>query len=148
MKSITLLLSLCACLGPCGLERPSLQRDFVLPTDYAGWVVIEYGVEAGDEDTVLEAAMEAGAEDIESTQDGHTIWTAAEDLHGVSSELEKSLGEAKEVKLAWKPNLTVEMDEKGAGTLLKLIDTLDDDDDVQTVWGNYDISDEVMEKLA
>ncbi len=110
--------------------------------------LIEYGVEAGDEDTVLEAAMEAGAEDIESTQDGHTIWTAAEDLHGVSSELEKSLGEAKEVKLAWKPNLTVEMDEKGAGTLLKLIDTLDDDDDVQTVWGNYDISDEVMEKLA
>ena len=47
MKSITLLLSLCACLGPCGLERPSLERDFVLPTDYAGWVVIEYGVEGG-----------------------------------------------------------------------------------------------------
>jgi len=51
------------------------------------------------------------------------------------------------VKLAWKPNLTVDMDEKGANTLLKLIDTLDDDDDVQTVWGNYEISDEVMAKL-
>ena len=51
------------------------------------------------------------------------------------------------VKLAWKPNLTVDMDEKNASTLLKLIDALDDDDDVQTVWGNYDISDEVMEKL-
>ena len=109
--------------------------------------MIEYGVEAGDEDTVLEAAMEAGAEDIESSEDGHTIWTASEDLHGVSSELEKTLGEAKEVKLAWKPNLTVEMDEKGAGTLLKLIDALEDDDDVQTVWGNYEIPDAVAESL-
>ena len=70
----------------------------------------------------------------------HTYYRDAESL-------EKALGEAKEVKLAWKPNLTVDMDEKGAGTLLKLIDTLDDDDDVQTVWGNYAISDEVMEKL-
>ena len=109
--------------------------------------LIEYAPDAGDEDTVLMAAMEAGAEDIESSEDGHTIWTAAEDLHAVSSELEKALGEAKEVKLAWKPNLTVEMDEKGAGTLLKLIDTLEDDDDVQTVWGNYEISDDVMDKL-
>jgi len=109
--------------------------------------LIEYSTEAGDEDTVFEAAMEAGAEDIESSEDGHTIWTAADGLHGVSSELEKALGEAKEVKLAWKPNLTVDMDEKGAGTLLKLIDTLEDDDDVQTVWGNYEISDEVMDKL-
>jgi len=109
--------------------------------------LIEYATEAGDEDTVFEAAMEAGAEDIESSEDGHTIWTAPDGLHGVSSELEKALGEAKEVKLAWKPNLTVDMDEKGAGTLLKLIDTLEDDDDVQTVWGNYEISDEVMEKL-
>lgn len=109
--------------------------------------LIEYSTEAGDEDTVFEAAMEAGAEDIESSEDGHTIWTAPDELHGVSSELEKALGEAKEVKLAWKPNLTVDMDEKGAGTLLKLIDTLEDDDDVQTVWGNYEISDEVMEKL-
>ncbi len=109
--------------------------------------LIEYPADAGDEDTVLEAAMEAGAEDIESSEDGHTIWTAAEDLHGVSSALETALGEPKEVKLAWKPNLTVEMDEKGASTLLKLIDTLDDDDDVQTVWGNYEIPDAVMEKL-
>lgn len=109
---------------------------------------IEYGADVGDEDTVLEAAMEAGADDIASSADGHEIWTAAEDLHGVSSALEKVLGEAKEVKLAWKPNLSVELDEKDAGVLLKLVDALDDDDDVQTVWGNYDISDEVMEKLG
>ncbi|MCP9221500.1 YebC/PmpR family DNA-binding transcriptional regulator [Erythrobacter sp. LQ02-29] len=108
---------------------------------------IMYPADAGGEDKVLEAAMEAGAEDITSTEDGHEIWTAAEDLHQVASDLEKSLGEAQEVKLAWKPNLTVDMDEQGASTLLKLIDVLDDDDDVQTVWGNYDISDDVMEKV-
>lgn len=109
--------------------------------------LIEYPASAGDEEKVLEAAMEAGAEDIESSEDGHTIWTAADDLHQVASDLEKSLGEAESVKLAWKPNLTVAMDEQGAATLLKLIDVLDDDDDVQTVWGNYEIPDEVMEKL-
>ena len=58
------------------------------------------------------------------------------------------MGEAENVKLAWKPTITVEMDEGGAATLLKLVDTLDDDDDVQTVWGNYEISDAIMEKLG
>jgi YebC/PmpR family DNA-binding regulatory protein len=109
--------------------------------------LIEYPGSAGDEDTVLEAAMEAGADDIESSDDGHTIWTASDDLHQVATDLEKALGEASNVKLAWKPNITVDMDEKGAVTLLKLIDVLDDDDDVQTVWGNYEISDEIMDKL-
>ena len=109
--------------------------------------LIEYPASAGDEEKVLEAAMEAGAEDIESSEDGHTIWTAADDLHGVATELEKSLGEAETVKLAWKPNLTVDMDEKNASTLLKLIDALDDDDDVQTVWANFDLSDEVAASL-
>jgi|TARA_R110000751_G_scaffold2018_5_gene8178 YebC/PmpR family DNA-binding regulatory protein len=108
---------------------------------------IFYPADAGGEEKVLEAAMEAGAEDIASSEDGHEIWTAAEDLHQVAADLEKALGEAETVKLAWKPNLTVDMDEKNASTLLKLIDALDDDDDVQTVWGNYDISDEVMDKL-
>ncbi|MDG6080071.1 YebC/PmpR family DNA-binding transcriptional regulator [Erythrobacter litoralis] len=109
--------------------------------------LIEYPASAGDEEKVLEAAMEAGAQDIESGEDGHTIWTAADDLHQVASDLEKSLGEAENVKLAWKPNVTVEMEEGPAGTLLKLVDALDDDDDVQTVWGNYEIPDEVMNKL-
>jgi YebC/PmpR family DNA-binding regulatory protein len=109
--------------------------------------LIEYPASVGDEEKVLEAAIEAGAMDVESSEDGHSIWTEPDSLHEVASALEKSLGEAENVKLAWKPNLTVELDEKDAGTLLKLVDTLDDDDDVQTVWGNYDISDEVMEKL-
>ena len=109
--------------------------------------LIEYPASVGDEDKVLEAAIEAGADDVESSADGHTIWTAAEDLHAVATVLESALGEAENVKLAWKPNLTVDMDEGSASTLLKLVDALDDDDDVQTVWGNYEISDEIMEKL-
>jgi YebC/PmpR family DNA-binding regulatory protein len=110
--------------------------------------MIEYPASAGDEETMLEAAIEAGADDVESSEDGHTIWTAADALHGVAGELEKALGAADNVKLAWKPSLTVDMNEETATTLMKLIDTLDDDDDVQTVWGNYEISDEVMEKLG
>jgi len=110
--------------------------------------LIEYSARAGDEDKVLEAAIEAGADDVESDEEGHAIWTAIETLHPVARELEKSLGEAEAVKLAWKPGIKVDVGEGDAATLFKLIDVLDDDDDVQTVWGNYEVSDEVMEKLA
>ena len=110
--------------------------------------LIEYGAGAGDADTVFEAALEAGADDVESDDDGHAIWTAIENLHPVSRELEKVLGEAEAVKLAWKPGLKVDLNEGDAGTLFKLIDVLDDDDDVQAVWGNYSVSDDVMEKLG
>ncbi len=109
--------------------------------------LIVYPASAGSEDKMLEAAMEAGAEDIQSGAEEHEIWTAADDLHEVASALEKLLGEAETVKLAWKPNITVDMDEAGAGTLFKLLDVLDDDDDVQTVWGNYEVSDEIMARL-
>ena len=102
----------------------------------------------GDEDKVLEAAIEAGADDVESDGESHSIWVSVENLLPVARELEKVLGEAEAVKLAWKPSLKTDVDEDTARTLLKLIDTLDDDDDVQTVWGNYEISDEVMEKLG
>ncbi|WP_333605483.1 YebC/PmpR family DNA-binding transcriptional regulator [Novosphingobium sp.] len=110
--------------------------------------LIEYPGAAGNEDKILEAAIEAGADDVESDDESHSVWTSVENLHEVARELEKVLGEAEGVKLAWKPNLKVDVDEDTARTLLKLVDTLDDDDDVQTVWGNYEISDEVMEKLG
>jgi YebC/PmpR family DNA-binding regulatory protein len=110
--------------------------------------LILYAADAAGEEAVLEAAMEAGAQDISSSEDGHEIWTAVEDLHQVAADLEKALGTPEAVKLAWKPTLTVAMGEAEAGTLLKLIDALDDDDDVQTVWGNYDIPDEVMERVG
>jgi YebC/PmpR family DNA-binding regulatory protein len=110
--------------------------------------LIEYPADAGDEEKVLEAAIEAGADDVESTEDGHVIWTDMDVLHEVSGALEKVLGAAEGVKLAWKPNLTVAVEEGDAQTLFKLVDTLEEDDDVQTVWGNYDVSDEVMAKLG
>ena len=110
--------------------------------------LIEYSDKAGDEDKVLEAAIEAGADDVESDEEGHAIWTSIETLHPVARELEKTLGEAEAVKLAWKPGIKVDVGEGDAATLFKLIDVLDDDDDVQTVWGNYEVSDEVMEKLG
>ncbi len=110
--------------------------------------LIEYPGKAGDEDKVLEAAIEAGADDVESDEDSHAIWTAIENLHPVARELEKALGEAEAVKLAWRPSLKVDVGEGDAATLFKLIDVLDDDDDVQTVWGNYEVSDEIMEKLG
>ncbi len=110
--------------------------------------LIEYSAAAGDEDKVLEAAIEAGADDVESDDEGHAIWTSLETLHPVARELEKVLGEAEAVKLAWKPGIKVDVAEADAATLFKLIDVLDDDDDVQTVWGNYEVSDAVMEKLG
>ncbi len=110
--------------------------------------LIEYPGSAGDADKVFEAALEAGADDVESDPDSHAIWVAVENLHPVARELEKVLGEAEGVKLAWKPGLKTEVDVETARTLLKLIDVLDDDDDVQTVWGNYEIPDAVMEQLA
>ncbi|GGO98612.1 YebC/PmpR family DNA-binding transcriptional regulator [Stakelama pacifica] len=110
--------------------------------------LITYPASVGDEEKVLEAALEAGADDIQSSEDGHEIWTQPDALHEVSSALEKTLGEAESAKLAWRPQVMVAVEESDAQTLFKLIDALDDDDDVQTVWGNYEVSDEVMEKLG
>jgi YebC/PmpR family DNA-binding regulatory protein len=110
--------------------------------------LIEYGAGAGDADKVFEAALEAGADDVESSEDGHSIWTSIENLHPVAKALEGALGDPEGVKLAWKPNIMVAVSEDDAGKLLKMIDALEEDDDVQTVWGNYDVSDEIMEKLG
>jgi YebC/PmpR family DNA-binding regulatory protein len=111
--------------------------------------LISYPASAGDADKVFEAALEAGAEDVQSSEDGHEIWTTQESLHEVARALEPALGEAEGTKLAWRPQTSVTVaDEGDAGQLMKLIDALDDDDDVQAVWGNYDVPDEVMERLG
>jgi len=110
--------------------------------------LITYPASVGDAEKVFEAALEAGADDVASSEDEHEIWTSVEALHEVAKALEGSLGEAESAKLAWKPQTTVEVGEDTAATLLKLVDTLDDDDDVQTVWGNYEVPDSVMEKLG
>src|SRR5437868_8692803 len=108
--------------------------------------LIEY--RAGDGDKVLEAAIEAGAEDVESDEDGHRIWTSIDSLHEVARALEPMLGESEGARLAWKPSTEVEVRGDDAQSLMKLIDTLDEDDDVQTVWGNYDVPEDELERLA
>ena len=108
---------------------------------------ITYGLDAGDEDTIMMAAIEAGAEDVEHSEDTHTIYCADSDLNDVSNALETELGESVTAKLVWKPTTTTELDLTGAQKLMKLIDILEDDDDVQRVTANFDISDEVMEQL-
>src|SRR6476660_431802 len=110
--------------------------------------LIDYPAGAGDADKVLEAAIEAGADDVESDDDGHRIWTSIDSLHEVARALEGLLGEGEGAKLAWKPTTEVEVRGDDAATLMKLIDTLEEDDDVQTVWGNYDVPEDELEKLA
>ncbi len=104
---------------------------------------------AGDEDEIMEAAIEAGASDIESDADGHYIYTGREDLMEVASALEgKFKEEATSTSLIWKPTNTVEVEGEAADTLFKLLEVLDDLDDVQNVYGNYDISDDEMARLS
>ena len=105
---------------------------------------VTYHVSVGDEDTVMMAALEAGAEDVESSEDGHAIFCADTDLNEVSSALEAQLGESESAKLIWLPQTTTELDLEGMEKLMKLIDTLEDDDDVQRVTANFEVSDEVM----
>ena len=106
-----------------------------------------YPASAGDEDTVMEAAIEAGADDVESSDEEHVIWCAFEDLGDVSSALEPALGDSTSAKLIWKPQTTTELDLGGMQKLMKLIDALEDDDDVQNVTANFEASDAVMEQL-
>lgn len=109
---------------------------------------ISYGADAGDADTVMEAAIEAGAEDCESDENGHTIVCAFEDLNEVSTALEKALGEPSSVNPIWKPQNQVPVDADKGATLMKLIEALEDDDDVQNVYANFEMSDEVMAALS
>ncbi|MDG1424942.1 MAG: YebC/PmpR family DNA-binding transcriptional regulator [Paracoccaceae bacterium] len=108
---------------------------------------VSYGVDAGDGDTVMMAAIEAGAEDVESSEDGHIIWCLDTDLNEVSSVLEAELGESLSTKLIWKPTTTTELDLEGMQKLMKLVDALEDDDDVQRVTANFEASDEIMDQL-
>lgn len=108
---------------------------------------IMYPASAGDADTVMMAAIEAGAEDVESDEDGHWIYTADTDLAEVSNALEAALGESESAKLIWKPQAPTEIDLETAVKLMKLIDALEDDDDVQNVTGNFDIPEDVAAQL-
>jgi YebC/PmpR family DNA-binding regulatory protein len=109
---------------------------------------ISYKLEVGDADTVMMAAIEAGAEDCETTEDGHQITCLDTDLNEVSTALEAELGESESTKLIWLPNIQTELDLDGLEKLMKLVDALEDDDDVQTVTTNFEASDDVMAQFS
>jgi YebC/PmpR family DNA-binding regulatory protein len=109
---------------------------------------IAYPAATTDAETMFEAALEAGASDVASDESGHIITCESQDLHTVAGALEQTFGEAEWAKLTWRPQNTVPVDEGAAGTLLKLLDVLDDNDDVQTVSANFEIDDDVMSRLT
>ena len=109
---------------------------------------IVYPAKVGSEDKVMEAAIEAGAEDVESDEEGHTIFTAYESFAEVAAALEASLGEAKPTKILWRAKGGTPISGDSVGTLMKLLDALEDDDDVQSVYGDYELSDEDLEKFG
>ena len=109
---------------------------------------ITYPSAAGSEDAMMEAAIEAGAEDVESDEDGHVIYTAFEDLGAVIEALEAALGPAKSTAVIWKPKTLTPVETETATSLFKLIDVLDEDDDVQNVWTNVDLTEDQMAALA
>ena len=109
---------------------------------------ITYPVAKGSADAMMEAAIMAGAEDVSSDEEGHYIICAFEDIGEVSKALEEALGEAESIKAIWKPQTTAPVDEDKAGSMLKLIAVLEDDDDVQNVYANFEVSDEVLAKLS
>ncbi len=108
---------------------------------------IVYPAKAGSADDVLEAAIEAGADDVQSDEENHVVTCSFEDLNEVSKALEAALGEAESTKVVWRPTTTTALDEEKAASLMKLLDAMDEDDDVQNVHGNYEISEEIMAKL-
>ena len=108
---------------------------------------VSYAASAGDDDSVMMAALEAGAEDVESSEDGHFIWCEDTRLNEVAQMLENDLGESLSTKLVWNPTTTTELDLEDMEKLMRLIDALEDDDDVQRVTTNFEASDEVMAQL-
>ena len=114
--------------------------------DRVGQII--YPAAVGSEDKVMEAAIEAGADDVESDEESHTIYTAFEQLSEVSQALETALGAAKSTGIVWRPKSLTPVSGEAAATLMKLIDGLEDDDDVQNVYSNEDIAEAELEKLA
>lgn len=109
---------------------------------------IVFPAAAASADDMFEAALEAGAENVESDADSHTVTAAVEDFSTVRDALETRFGDPASAGLVWRPLNTVGLDEDAAESLMKLLDALDDNDDVQTVAANFDISDEVMARLT
>jgi YebC/PmpR family DNA-binding regulatory protein len=109
---------------------------------------VEYPGEVADADAVFDAAIEAGAEDVESSEDAHEILCAMEELHNVAAALEGALGPPPSAQIVWKPQNEISVDEETAEKVLRMMEALDDLDDVQNVYANFDIADDILEKLS
>ncbi len=110
--------------------------------------VLRYKPDAGTADAMLEAAIEAGAEDVETDKDGHEVSCSVEDFAAVRDALEAAFGQAEAAKLEWWPSTTIDLDEEKARDILKLIDALDDNDDVQNVYANFEVDAAAAERLS
>lgn len=109
---------------------------------------ITYKLAAGSSDAVMEAAIDSGADDVVSDENGHVVVCGFDSLGTVAGLLEEKLGEPQTVKAIWKPNLTSEVTQENAESIMKLIAMLEDDDDVQNVFANFELSDEVLKNLT
>jgi YebC/PmpR family DNA-binding regulatory protein len=114
--------------------------------DHVG--VVEYDAKAASADAMLDAAIEAGGEDVTSNADAHQIFTTAETLNEVGKALEAKFGEPRKSALLWKPQNTVALDDESGEKVLKLIEALDDSEDVQNVYANFEISDALVQKMS
>ena len=114
--------------------------------DHVG--VVEYDAGVASADAVLEAAIDAGAEDVVSSEGGHEIYTAQDSLRDVAKALEAKFGEPRKAALVWKPQNTVPVNDEQGEKLFKLIETLNEHDDVQNVYANFEVSDALMQKLS
>ena len=114
--------------------------------DHVG--VVEFDAKAASADAMLEAAIEAGAEDVASSENGHEIYTTPESLRDVAKVLEAKFGEPRKAALVWKPQNTVPVDDLQGEKVLKLIDALNDQDDVQNVYANFEVSDALVAKMS
>ncbi len=110
--------------------------------------LIRYPAAAASADDMLEAAIEAGADDVQSTDEGHEIICAVENFFAVRDAMEQKFGEPEAAKLDWRPTTTTPLDEEAARSVMKLIDALEESDDVQSVYANFEIPDDVMQALS
>ncbi len=109
---------------------------------------IEFDAAKATPDQMLEAAIEAGAEDCESSEDGHSVYCNPDELHQVAKALEERFGEPRAARITWRPKTDMPIDEEAGQTLLRMIDALEECDDVQDVYANFEIADEVLERLS
>jgi YebC/PmpR family DNA-binding regulatory protein len=110
--------------------------------------LVEYDAKAASADAMLEAAIDAGAEDVVSHEGGHEVYTSHESLREVAKALEAKFGEPRKAALVWKPQNTVAVADEQGEKLLRLIETLNEHDDVQNVYANFEVSDALMAKMS